>query len=281
MDPVTGSLISGGVKLLGGLFGRKKEMSPASKIVSTAKGVRQAADQYGFNPLTLLQNGAMNAGASGGNAPLASNELLIGALEDVTDVVTGEAAQRAAANKLEYELGQLKLDQLRSGVVAVAPSATATVGDGLPALGRRAASVVQSAGSGIGQTQTPFSSALVGDREVSVQPQSNVSGSFTIENPGTFGPVVIPGDGEPWGIDEVATAAVAGAPQVIFNSGAHTWNKMRGPNLPDPNVQFTVDLGSGEVIAGAQGEKSRPSERYDLRQWPFKGLNPFNEVYKR
>ena len=38
-----------------------------------------------------------------------------------------------------------------------------------------------------------------------------------MENAITGGPVVIPGEGEPWGVDELATAAVVGVPQIIYN----------------------------------------------------------------
>ena len=70
------AIIAGGLKLLGGLFGsKKKTMSPAQSIVSTAQGARQGAKQYGFNPLTLLQASNAIAGAGmdmGGTPPLAS-----------------------------------------------------------------------------------------------------------------------------------------------------------------------------------------------------------------
>lgn len=143
MDPITGTLISGGVKLLGGLFGGKsKSPTPRKNLLSQAQGAREASEQYGFNPLTMLQygqpGGAMGAG---GVPPLASSDLILGALQDVSDVVTGEAAQRAEANRLELELGRRKLDAV-SGLLAVSPSAAATVGDGLPTIGRRAAMAV-------------------------------------------------------------------------------------------------------------------------------------------
>ncbi len=79
----------------------------------------EASRRYGFNPLTLLQYGQTGGSAQGASPPLASNELLMGALQDVTDLTTGETAQRRAANQMELDLGQIKLDQMRSGVAAV------------------------------------------------------------------------------------------------------------------------------------------------------------------
>lgn len=143
MGPVAGALVSGGLKLLGGLFGGgKKSPTPRKNMLSQAQGAREAAEQYGFNPLTMLQygqpGGAMGAG---GAPPLASSDLILGAMQDVSDVLTGETARRDAANKLELELGRRKIEAM-SGLLAVAPSAAATVGDGLPTIGRRAAMAV-------------------------------------------------------------------------------------------------------------------------------------------
>lgn len=220
-----GAALSGGASLLGGLFGegglfgpKKKDTSPAANLLSQAKGARMAAEQYGFNPLTMLQYG-QTAGSmsSGGGAPLASIDLISGGLRDLGDVFSGEAARKRAADQLQLDLAQLKLDQLRSGVIAVAPSASAAVGDGLPPLGRRAAAITSNAG----QKAAPFGQAafdLAPGRELQVQPTSNASGVFQLENPGTAGPVWVPGDSEPWGIDELATAVLVGAPQALYNN---------------------------------------------------------------
>jgi hypothetical protein len=156
MDPL---IIGAGIKLLGGLFGnsaqKKREQAqrdfdadaPRRNIISQLEGVRQGAKEFGFNPLTVFDKGQPSgAGSSGSPPPLASVDLLTGALQDVTDVATGESARRSAANKLQMELGQIQLDQLRSGVVAVAPSAAASVGSGQLALGRRAATIVPPSG---------------------------------------------------------------------------------------------------------------------------------------
>lgn len=66
MDPlIGGALISGGSSLLGGLLGKKsKPYKLDGQIWDAARGARLAADDYGFNPLTLLSI----AGASGGGS---------------------------------------------------------------------------------------------------------------------------------------------------------------------------------------------------------------------
>ncbi len=219
IDP---TIISAGISLLGGLFGgKKKDPTPASNIVSQAAGVRQASEQYGFNPLTLLQYGQPGGALGGGSPPLASNELILGAMKDVVDVVSGDAARRRAAADLELELGRVKLDQLRGSVLGVAPSAAGAVGSGAPALGRRAATVVAQ----------PFVNPKLGmaenwlspGREKQAQPVSNGAGVTEIDNRFTDavgGPISVPGDGgEPWGIDEVVTALGFGGAQVAWRLG--------------------------------------------------------------
>ena len=136
MDPL---LITGGLKLLGGLFGSKPP-TPAKNILSQAQGAREAAAKYGFNPLTMLQYG-QPGGAMGGGSPLASADLMAGALQDVSDVISGESERRNAANKLELELGRIKLDQLSAAGYHIQPSAVANVGSGLSPLGRGVATV--------------------------------------------------------------------------------------------------------------------------------------------
>ena len=51
----------GAAKVIGGLFGlgkkKKKDPTPRDNLLSQAQGARDAADKYGFNPLTMLQYG--------------------------------------------------------------------------------------------------------------------------------------------------------------------------------------------------------------------------------
>lgn len=118
MDP---TIIAGGLKLLGGLFGRKKKvMTPQQSIESTAAGARSAAAQYGFNALTLLAGSNATAGAGmemGGPPPLASLSIL----GDFVDENFGEDAKaRREHNRLQNELLTLEVDRART-LNAVAP----------------------------------------------------------------------------------------------------------------------------------------------------------------
>lgn len=127
-------LISGALGIatgLKGLFSSKpkapKERSPRDGIMSQAKGARQAADKYNFNPLTLLQAGAghtFSGGGSGGVPPLASVEAISNGLRGIDDVLSGDAARRRAADQLELEIARVNLDRARSGVMPGAAAAT-------------------------------------------------------------------------------------------------------------------------------------------------------------
>lgn len=112
-------IIGGGLKLLGGLFGKKKSMTPSQSIVSTAHGARKAAEKYGFNALTLLQssNATAGAGMDMGTPPLAS----LAVLGDIVEDQFGdEAKTRREHNELQNELLRLEVDRARS-LSAVAP----------------------------------------------------------------------------------------------------------------------------------------------------------------
>ncbi|MBL4917252.1 hypothetical protein [Szabonella alba] len=206
-----GSIIGG----IGGLFGRKKPPSPRDNIMSQAQGARDAAEKYGFNPLTLLQYGQPGGSMASGSAPpLASIELITGGLRDVADVTSGDAERRRVNDRLQNDLAQLKLDQLRSGVVAVGPSAVSTVGNGPPPVGQRAASAVNGPlsqrGSLDGQTHSilhGFSGAGAGSdpsraarglplsyptdsrREADHRDQESHSGFMVMDNPNIPFPV--------------------------------------------------------------------------------------------
>lgn len=125
IDPVT--IFSGGMKLLGNLFGRKKEkpMTPAQSIMSTAQGVTDASKATGLNRLTLLGASNATAGAgidmSGGAPPLAS----LSVLGDIVEEGFGkEAQQRVAHNDLQNDLLRLEIARLAPvSRVRVAPSA--------------------------------------------------------------------------------------------------------------------------------------------------------------
>lgn len=135
MDP---AIIGGGLKLVGGLFGRKKGPTPSQNIVSQAKGARLAAEKYGFNALTMLQYGQPGGAMGGGGAPPLASQAVLEGIADMTDVLTGEAAARREHNRLANDLLRVQLDEARARAQAGPPPGVAAVGSGPAALGRRA-----------------------------------------------------------------------------------------------------------------------------------------------
>lgn len=118
MDP---TIVAGGLKLVGGLLGKKKSMDPRTSIISAAAGARSAAAKYGFNALTLLQNSNLTAGAGMdmGTPPLAS----LAVLGDIVEENWGKTAEdedvRREHNKLQNELLRLEVDRARGAMRAV------------------------------------------------------------------------------------------------------------------------------------------------------------------
>lgn len=117
MDPVTGLVSSVAGPIIGGLFAasaakraRKDALDDQSKQFSR---LRDAAIRGGFNPLTVLQ---ATGGGGFGNLPssappLASIELLTGAISSGIDELNGEAGRRRAADDLAMDLTKVQIEQ--------------------------------------------------------------------------------------------------------------------------------------------------------------------------
>lgn len=233
---VVPALIGAGASLLGGLFGKKKVPDARAEsrggILGQAEGAREAAKLYGFNPLTLLgassplpsqQEGANYMGAAVADAGM----ILADALTKQKDVGRLERAERLN----EYQRKRIADLTLRPAVPGVyglgnggyrnAPVSSDRSGaaGSNPGGGRGAGNVD---GVLLGVTPNPVAPG----REKDVMPLPNSPGVFEVENAVTGGPVTIPGDSEPWGIDELATAVLTGGPQAAWN-----WGKSAGLEL--------------------------------------------------
>lgn len=209
-----GSILGG----LGGLFGSKKpkQQTPYDGIMSQAAGARDASEKYGFNPLTLLQAGAGHgfSQAGGGTPPLASVAAITEGLSGLDDVLSGDQARRRQADQLELDLAKIRLEEARRGVGMSQPG-YASARDGGSFTGNRAATVVQPTARMVPAKFSAGENIVAPGRQEDIAPLTNSPGVFEIENAMTGGqPITIPGDGEPWGIDELATAVIVGVPQV-------------------------------------------------------------------
>lgn len=134
--------------ILGGILGADKAAKDRFQAKTDARNkfedLRNAAIRGGFNPLTALEatgGAGYGAGSLPSSAPpLASIELLTSAFGGIEAEFNGEAGRARAANKLNMDLTQLKLDQARSGVASYAAPSAAALGNRSP-LGKTAVPV--------------------------------------------------------------------------------------------------------------------------------------------
>lgn len=225
------AIISGGLKILGGLFGgRKKDTTQGSTrngIMGQAQGARDAAAQYGFNPLTLLQNSAPVFSQSG-PPPLASAAIL--AADVIDENFSEEAKERKKYNKLATDLLQIQVEQARGAVYqAPPPSALSAVGGGTPALNGGRTSTY---GEAPFLNEVDRGEARVDERDNTVSMQSH--GQETVV---PVGP----------GIDEVLTGLVIGANNRAKARDALRENHTVGVPLRIPPSLFGVNR-IGEIM---------------------------------
>ena len=205
-------------------------LTPAQMMRSQARGAEIVAKKHGFNPLTMLKYGAtgsgMGIGATGGSAPpLASTEAIMGYATALDDQLSGDAERRAQADKLNLDLAKVKLEQARAELKNLSTPPQALLG--------RQAVTVPTAGGAVFNDRVSLrpkdeaakpaqgvfreESTYAPDRDVNVQPLNNAPGVFRMNNALTGGNINIPGDTEPWGVDELITAAVFGIPSAMGN----------------------------------------------------------------
>lgn len=169
MDP---TIVAGGLKLAGGLLGRKKSMTPGQSIQSSARGARAAAEKYGFNALTLLQQSNLTAGAGMdmGTPPLAS----LAVLGDIVEETWGKTAQDKDVarehNELQNELLRLEVDRARGAMRAVE---AASYAGGGAITGARTVKTVSSPVAGEYLDEDDRGEAWVDERDNTVSYQSH------------------------------------------------------------------------------------------------------------
>lgn len=199
-----GSVLGG----LGGLFGssrRRRDPTPRQNLLSQAQGAREAADKYGFNPLTMLQYGQVGGamgGGGGGAPPLASIDLITGGLKDINDVISGDAARRRAADQLELDLAKVKIDQAKS---QMALDHAQLMRMSAAPLGRRA---VTAHGAPHARIASPPMAGPYLGRDVDVEKVPSTAGVAVLDTPLLDQRYVLPATGSD-GMDELASAGAA------------------------------------------------------------------------
>jgi len=198
--------------------------------------VRRGADQAGINVITAL-GGAPSVGSAAGTftgPKLGAMSAVIEGFKGISDEFTGVASQQRAARELQLDLARVELDNAKAAQGAHI-SAQPARSQGGPQMGSRANKIV-------GAIDPKNTNPIAGNREKEIMPLNNSGGVFEMENKLTYGPVTIAGDSEPWGLDELGTAVIMGAPQAYANmirraasakqpantlSARDTWREMR------------------------------------------------------
>ena len=222
--------VAQGVK---GLFGSKpKEKTPRDNMLSQAAGAREAAEQYGFNPLTMLQYGQPGGAISGGGgpAPLASMQILQDGLRGFDDIQSGDLARRRALDEHQVELARIQLDEVRRGVGL---NRASDIGPSPAVFGRQAVPVAQP------NLRRAGSEAVGGDltnpldptRKIERDPIVNMPGFFEVQNRLTYGkPIVLPGEELENDPGSLTAVAAIGGPQVVVNAARFHGERFRAEN---------------------------------------------------
>lgn len=211
---IIGAIIGGAVSLIGGRKARKDQAAARAdaNYRNSPEGIRANAEAAGFNPLVFAGPGT---GTGAQYAPVFGNEYAqAGAL--ISDAFAQEEALKIQRSELELQNKRLEEIVKQTTLTPDVPGIYGGRNDGgssrnsLPVAGRMG-----------GQSGAGGTSWVAPGRDVEVSPYSSGAGLTEINNVLTPGAgIVVPGsDGEPWGIDEVATAVVAGAPQVVYQYG--------------------------------------------------------------
>ncbi|WP_334193566.1 hypothetical protein [Pararhodobacter sp.] len=193
-DPIS-ALISAGGRLLGGLFNRTPSAFKQSRqgILGQAAGAREAAELYGFNPLTLLGVSSPLGAGSGpgmGNAIGEAMALLADGFSRRSDVGQKEALERENTT-LKERLTRATLqpqvpgiyDRIEQGPMIGGSNARVSQGAGVGVAPVVPAGQPVGAGGNRSSEQRPLGSGIDPRRETEHVPNSTTSGFMTVDSP--------------------------------------------------------------------------------------------------
>lgn len=213
---VWGALVGAGLTFLGNRSANKQNAErhkiddaryAKADYDQSFEGIRANAEAAGFNPAAVVGVGSgTGAGGSSSGAAFSSNTTGVGS-------IVASAFQQDAQVKIQK--AQLELENRRLNEIVedsiLRPQIAGIYGNrgGTANASNRENSDSPAPNSGIGDT-----SYLGGERELKVNEYTSGAGLTEISNAfGTF--ATLGDDGEPWGIDEVATAGGS----LIFDLG--------------------------------------------------------------
>lgn len=257
-----GAVIAAGASLIGGAQARKDERKGIREqnAYNHPSAIRARAEEAGFNPLLFIgpNTGTQTTAFQGGQMGQA-----------ITDagMAFGSAIDQRSKQAKAIEQLEAQNEALRQRVTEAArPPIGGIYSQSMPAL----ASLVGGAGVNApmgSQSLEPSAtgpsapSPLFGDRPHQVMPSADGAGITRITNQFT-GPdgIYVPGaDGEPWGFDEVLTAAVVGGPQLI-------WRDMK--SVPHGIAEIWRNWGQNDVVPMPENTPNQGDVRQSQFQYP-------------
>lgn len=196
--PFAAAAVSAAGSLLGGIFGRsKKGPSAGDNAYSHVGGIMEAAEKFGFNPLTLLGS----VGAVGGASPPTNT---MGAAIADAAMYLGDGMSKAGELKRQRDQLAAERDALQSKVVGLTirpkvPGIYGTMAMRGPNAGRSGNSrgAAATVGGDVGSSAAGVRPLLAVDqmdarRSVDNKPIPTSSGFVKIDNPHFGFPVYVP-----------------------------------------------------------------------------------------
>lgn len=176
------ALIGAGASLLGGILGKPKRVSAQTNsrqgILGQAQGAREAAEKYGFNPLTLL-------GVSSPLGPSEGSNYMGNAISEAGLLLADAVSQRQGAGTLSKV--QAENQRLRDQVKDL------TLRPPVPGVfAQRQAEAASEQPDIEGLRPLPETSAVDPRRDVDHEPARTTSGFMTVDNPYAPWPLYFP-----------------------------------------------------------------------------------------
>lgn len=217
-----GALVGGAL----GLIGASKQRKEQRRINEANRPVNQVREweEAGINPLFGISSGGYvpYQAASIGDAYSVAGARFGQAIDQFREEKLAQTELKKENTALKEKLDELATPRIPSylsqyGAIIPVPTIGGTNAQAVQNGNRRSGVVSPVSGGGGSVDSLGATSDVAPGRDVEVSPYTSGSGLTEINNRFTNG-IVVPGsDGEPWGIDEVATYLAVGVPQMWWD----------------------------------------------------------------
>lgn len=240
--------------IIGGVFNKKAASKNRAQGVEDTllqlPRLRQSAEDAGFNPLTaLLATGGQGFNnIPGGAAPLASSQVLSGAIQGVSDLFTEPDKAAEERQRVQDRIQELRLERLEAGDAGDVFARTA----GVAGLGSRPAQ------SNAPDGYFPVGTALSPHRDIDVAEVQSIPGFYELDNAMTRwsgGRVYLPGDQLEGDLDNLIIGTALAVPQMARN-------KYESVAAKQPLLRDIIRSSWGFMIPKYEGGVTKPGYRW-------------------